>query len=160
MASKDTDSRKQKTKTDAFIQDYLSDVWGSALAQNKVLLEDESTVQAESTIQTKVSVVKNRVSEKINPNNTSKLLVKSTEKIKKQFSLIPTIKIVSSSDDQAIRTQAESLIILLTNLYFLRRPLSPKVRQYILNLSEQVIDDFNAAYWLQDCDLKEVRHEI
>lgn len=160
MASKDTDSRKQKTKTDAFIQDYLSDVWGSALAQNKVLLEDESTVQAESTIQTKVSVVKNRVSEKINPNNTSKLLVKSTEKIKKQFSLIPTIKIVSSSEDQAIRTQAESLIILLTNLYFLRRPLSPKVRQYILNLSEQVIDDFNAAYWLQDCDLKEVRHEI
>lgn len=75
--------------------------------------------------------------------------VSSYTAIPPQYSLIPTIKLYGHNESQKLRPQVEAMIILFTNLYFLRREISPKLRRFILDLSEQVIDDFNAAYWLQ-----------
>jgi len=147
MASKDTNSRMHKTKTDSFIQDYLSDIWGNAFVQNKVVTNTDKPID---------EIHDNNVIETV----SSALLLKRSDCIRRHFSLIPTIKIATNLEEQFIRTQVESTLILMTNLYFLRRPLSPKVRQYILILSEQVIDDFNAAYWLESNTLKEVYHEV
>jgi hypothetical protein len=176
MTSKDNNSRTHNTKTDSFIHDYLSDIWGEAVAQNKAVIQENIFIDEIKTasilenykapilkgaISKSVKLQKNiHLKEKIISNHLPGLFFKSTKCISKQFSLIPTIKIVSNSEDQVIRTQVESTIILLTNLYFLRRPLPPKVRQYILILSEQVIDGFNAAYWLQGNALNEVYHEV
>ena len=186
MASKDSNSRMHKTKTDAFIQDYLSDIWGDTIAQNKVVSPEDnfienncldendvvsnpgayknalSTAAKQKNLKSREVKLKKNVSikEKIISNHSPSLCLKRSEPISNQFSLVPTIKIVSNLELQLIRSQVEATIILLTNLYFLRRPLPPKVRQYILILSEQVIDDFNAAYWLQGHALKEAYHEV
>jgi hypothetical protein len=71
-----------------------------------------------------------------------------SEAIPLAYSLVPTINLTRHVDDDSFRTQSEAQIILLSLLFFLRRPLSPKVRQCFLNFSEQAIDDYHAAFWL------------
>mgnify|MGYP003635869163 FL=1 len=134
MASKKLDSRMHSNKSDDYIQDYLSDIWGGT---------------SESLIQPLVSEAQ-----------TDLQRIKNPSSIQRAYSLIPTIQLQAHSEGQKIRSQFDSMIILLTNLYFLRRPLPPKVRQFILDLSEQVIDDFNAAYWMQLPPLVGVENEV
>jgi hypothetical protein len=76
--------------------------------------------------------------------------VKSVEPIPSDMSLIPTIKLIRDLDDKHIRTQSEAQILLLTFLFYLRKPLSPRVRQSFLDFSEQAIDDYYAAFWLKE----------
>ncbi|MFT6028353.1 MAG: hypothetical protein ACI8O8_000077 [Oleiphilaceae bacterium] len=176
MASKDDKSRTHNTKMDSFIQDYLSDVWGGAIAQNKAVSQENTCIDEINTASSpdnyKASILKGaksksvklqkniRLTGKIISNHVPGLLFKKSGCISSHFSLIPTIKVVSNSENQLIRTQVETIIILLINFYFLRRPHPPKVRQYILILLEQVIDGFNAAYLLQGNTLKEAYHEV
>ena len=44
MTSQEYDSRMHKTKTDSFIQDYLSDIWGNAFVQNKVVTNTDKPI--------------------------------------------------------------------------------------------------------------------
>lgn len=194
MADQYSDSRTHLSKTDAFIEDYLSDVWGDShvlkhhedvdkaehiapvVKENAAplfnSLKDEPTTSAivseqlscaqeQKLIRQTLPVDKIQVKQIVRiPKNVlvggrPTFQVAPIELIQKQFSLVPTIKLSSASQAQTLRTQTESIIILLTNLYFLRRPLPPKVRRYILNLSEQVIDDFHAAVWLRG-----ITHEV
>lgn len=83
--------------------------------------------------------------------------VKTTEAISPDLSLIPTIKMVREDDDQSFRSQCEAQIVLLTFLYYLRKPLSPRVRQCFLDYSEQAIDDYYAALWLAEQSVESVR---
>lgn len=63
------------------------------------------------------------------------------------YSLVPTINLTHCANG-GFRTQSEAQIILLSLLFYLRRPLSPRVRLCFLNFAEQAIDDYHAAFWL------------
>jgi hypothetical protein len=76
--------------------------------------------------------------------------VSTIEAISSDMSLIPTIKLIKDVEDTSVRSQCEAQIILLTFLFYLRKPLSPRVRKSFLDYSEQAIDDYYAAFWLKE----------
>jgi len=128
-------------KSDDLIQDYISDVWGTGEAVRKTepqVIDEEPEVI--STL-SQASAHTNRT-------------------LDRRYSLVPTLKYQTASDVSLLRDQTDLLILLLCNLYLLRRPLSPKVRQFILTSSEQLIDDFNAAFWLKQLSKKGAFSEV
>ena len=136
MSSSDLTRRKPAPKPDALIQDYISDLWGIGPAvRNSEPPPDSVCAKAQAS-----SV--------------------EVESIERSYSLVTTLKYQLVSDLEVIRSQTDLLILLFSNLYLLRRPLSAKVRQCILSSSEQLIDDFNAAYWLTELSKKGVLSEI
>jgi hypothetical protein len=165
MATKKLDSRKHSNKTDDFIQDYLSDVWGSTAESNLDVDPSENNTELLTELSTHLPNKEQQLSESMvtvqdSAQSTVSERIQNTISISPKYSLIPTIKLHKHNEAQAIRSQVDYMIILLTNLYFLRRPLSPKLRQFILDLSEQAIDDFNAAYWLQLPPLVGAKNEV
>lgn len=155
MTSKEFDSRMPSHKADDFIQDYLSDVWGSP---------------AEPTINDALKV--NTVPAKPRTRALGTLIVPKNIRFKKieraveydyiqlENALVPTIKLHNYSDSSAVKSQVECMVVLLTNLYLLRRYLPPKTRTFILELSEKTIDDFNALYWIQPSVNVGAKHEV
>lgn len=144
MTSKEFDSRKPSHKTDDFIQDYLSDIWGSPADSTINDSQKSNNLESKPTPRTleKLSVPKN-----IRFNVIERAV--EYDYIPLEHALVPTIKLHTYTDNLTVESQVECMIVLLTNLYFLRRTLPPKTRMFILALSEKTIDDFNALYWMQ-----------
>ena len=120
MSAKDFNCRTQTAKPDDFIQDYLSDIWGLPVASAK-------TTQA--------------------IRDDEELSFIAFEPIERRFSLVPTLK-YPCGELRTLLAQGDLLILIFNYLYLLRRPLSPRVRQLILELTAQVIEDFQAGFWI------------
>jgi hypothetical protein len=167
MTRDDDGSRKHHISADELISDYLSDVLGggdlscpeltSKSKDNDQVATEEAAVKnshyAHSAInEVKASVNYDQVCVKLAEDVISSTSTQVSHvhpaKIESGFYLIPTIKLYSTLEQQEIRNQTETLIVLFSNLYFLRRPLTPRVRQLFLDISEQNLDDFHAAKWL------------
>jgi len=170
MKSKNDQSRKQPTSADELICDYLNDILGND--QSIIVSEKNSETQSISSFLTEQKSSSagleyaTELTEK-DVNSEDSIFVEPLVRPEQGFygiqkrdrSLITTIKLHQSIEPQRLHTQEESLIILLTNLYFLRRPLPPKVRQCFLDLSEQAIDDFHASKWIKQTDIQGVLSE-
>lgn len=128
-------------KPDNLIQDYISDVWGTGETVRKT--EPQVIGEAPEMVSTQ-----------------SRISTHAIRALDRRYSLVPTLKYQIAGDVSILRDQTDLLILLLCNLYLLRRPLSPKVRQFILTSSEQLIDDFNAAFWLKQLSKKGAFSEV
>jgi len=167
MKPKNDQSRKQHTSADELICDYLNDILGND--QSIVVSKNSSETQSISRFLTeqKRSSDDLEYAAKEGDDSEDAIFVESLVKLERGFydkpkldcGLIPTLKVLHSTEPQRLHTQEESLIILLTNLYYLRRPLPPRVRQCFLDLSERVIDDFHASKWLNQTDIQGVLSE-
>mgnify|MGYP000659732611 CR=1 FL=1 len=122
---------KEKTQShsEQFFDDYLKDLFGEDEAIFVENVDSKSMPIAEFFSTNPISDLKKRSS------------------INKEKSLVPTIKIPNVREAELILSQTESMIVLLSNLYLLRRSLPPKVRSFILAISEQVIDDYEVEQW-------------
>jgi len=125
--SKHNVGRKQKNDTDALIYSYLDALLGEPLKHNNSVLSEGQ---------------KNHVS--VSGEARPAILCAS---VADGHWLIPTIKLFPADATKKIRSREESMLILLNNLYFLRRPLSARVRQCFLDLSEQMLEDYLVAAW-------------
>ena len=183
MKQKNDQSRKQHTSADELICDYLNDILGNDqpivmpeisnetqsisnfLTEQKnasVALEYTESTDADDAIFVEPEVTPFFVEPEVTPffvEPEVTPLDSFYDHQKNDCSLIPTIKLHHSTEPQRLHTQEESMIILLTNLYYLRRPLPPKVRQCFLDLSERAIDDFHASKWLNQADMRSVLSE-
>ena len=173
MNNKDDNSRTRRTSSDEFINDYLNDIFGNDLGT--VLSEETgqsvamSLTQEVAETQSISSFFAEEDKDKEERLASAKSVSVVDEKlpsrslyadIENGYFLIPTIKVHYLGGNQPIRSQVESIVILLTNLYYLRRPLSPRVRQCFLDFSEQVIDDYQASKWIKHTPLGSVLSEV
>jgi len=126
MIKKHDSNKNGINRTDELINDYLLDVFGD--------------VGSDETVP--ISEFFNEVSDDAGYLKDTAILPISIEH---NCYLVPTIKLLSSNAGNESYSKEQAVLILLNALYFLRRPLSPKVRQCFLNLSEQVIDDYQFA---------------
>jgi len=129
MIKKHDSNKDGINRTDELINDYLQDVFGDASS-------------AGSTETVPISAFFQGASKKGGYIKDTVILPVSIEH---NCYLVPTIKLLSSNAGNANYSKEQAILILLNALYFLRRPLSPRVRQCFLNLSEQVIDDYQFA---------------
>lgn len=120
-------SRTQTAKPDDFIQDYLCDIWGLPADNNK----SQPTRLAYEP-----------------------LLYIAFQPIEKRFSLVPTLT-YALKGVRRLLSQTDLMILLCHYLYLLRRPLSPKVRQTILDTAENLIEDLHAGFWINQLSGKE-----
>jgi len=134
MTKKHDKAKEAINRTDDLINDYLNDVISGNDYSETVPISEffndplkGSATNASSSVQSDTYVL--------------------PVSIEDSCFLVPTIKLLASNAGNEGYSKEEALLILLSNLYFLRRPLSPKVRQCFLNLSEQVIDDYHFALW-------------
>jgi hypothetical protein len=134
MTSPDLSSRKPAQKSDDFIQDYISDIWGASAAYKKETASlDTSEIFPEPA----------------KPNFA----------VDRAHSLVPTLKYPSSTHRQLL-TPTDNLVLLSYALLYLRKPLSPKLRCHILMTCEKLIEDFQAACWLKEFSDRRVMHEV
>ncbi len=55
--------------------------------------------------------------------------------------------------------KGQAFLLALTGLYYLRRPLSPKLRQHFLSLTESMLDSYASASWKESLTRKGVLSE-
>jgi len=129
MIKKHDSNKDGINRTDELINDYLQDVFGDVGSAGSTETVPISTFfQGESE-----------------DEGFLKDTVVLPVSIEHNCYLVPTIKLLSSDAGNENYSKEQAILILLNALYFLRRPLSPRVRQCFLNLSEQVIDDYQFA---------------
>ena len=164
-----------RSSTDELLNDYLSDMFGdepARIEKTDVQLKSEAREPSDAVLSASVSMTNlvnqpAKLHEEARLSNISPFLqenqlaksatvidtlgasrVYAIELIFPDLFLIPTIKLLRDADDVAYRSQREAHTILLTFLFYLRKPLSPRVRKCFLDYSEQAIDDYYAAFWL------------
>lgn len=156
MTQNKTNSGMPHQRTDDLLADYLSDMFGEEsvpasqvaseeIGQNLFVssnIEDEEArlQQVEAEVSTTTQILDVFGGNRVN----------TMAPIASDMSLIPTIKLVKDFEDNSYRSQCEAQIVLMTFLFYLRKPLSPRVRQTFLDYSEQAIDDYYAAFWLAE----------
>jgi hypothetical protein len=129
MIKKHESNKDALNRNDELINDYLQDVFGE-VSENRL------------TETVPLCTFFEGASSDETPIHQANIIAES---IQPSCFLVPTIKLLSSNSGNEGYSQPQAILILLTVLYFLRRPLSPRVRQCFLNLSEQVIDDYQFA---------------
>jgi len=134
MTKKHDKAKEAINRTDDLINDYLNDVLGG--------VDCAETVPISEFFNDSIKDSASDVS--IDSQSDHYVLPVSIED---GCFLVPTIKLLASNAGNEGYCKEDALLILLNSLYFLRRPLPPKVRQCFLNLSEQVIDDYQFASW-------------
>ena len=134
MTKKHDKAKEAIKRTDDLISDYLNDViGGNDYSETVPISEFFNDTLKESATGSSLGVQSDKYVLPVSIDAGS--------------FLVPTIKLLASNAGNEGYSKEDALLILLSNLYFLRRPLSPKVRQCFLNLSEQVIDDYRFALW-------------
>ncbi len=134
MTNKHDNNKEKTNRTDELLNDYLLDVFGGDDSCETVPISkffNDAVSESSSDIST-LDILESR------EINTDVLPVS----IESRYFLVPTIKLLFSNGGTETYSKEVAILILLTSLYFLRRPLSPKVRQCFLSLSKQVIDDY------------------
>ena len=171
MSQDKTNSGTPHLSTDDLINDYLNDMFGQQSVPvtkvddlvHEVSVDSKSdlsqSIENTSAANTKASTSRNNelgvtLVEKTCPDSVIDVFggnrVSTIEVISSDLSLVPTIKLIRDENDKGYRSQCEAQIILLTFLFYLRKPLSPRVRKSFLDFSEQAIDDYYAAFWLAE----------
>jgi len=132
MKKKHDTNKEGINRTDELINDYLQDVFGDVVdIDNAGVSENVDTVTVSAFFQ----------EETVGESYLEDASVLPVS-IQHNCFLVPTIKLLSSHAGNESYSKEQAILILLNALYFLRRPLSPRVRQCFLNLSEQVINDY------------------
>lgn len=138
MTNKHEKDQGQSTRTDDLISDYLGDLLGHSIETvpiSEFFSDNEADTLGCAEYESPLEIQRSSQSRA------------GSGAIKSGFFLVPTIKLLSDEDSNHIYCREDAVLILLNNLYFLRRPLSPRVRQCFLDLSERVIDDYHASDW-------------
>jgi len=135
-------NKKVKNQSDDYFRDYLKDLFND---DEEIFVEDASKSMPIEAFFSSNTQVKESQLDKI-VNNTK--------------SIVTTIKLPNSSEPGSILSQVESMIALLDSLYLLRKPLSPKVRQCLLSLAEQLIDDYEVSQWTKQLPKAGVLSEV
>jgi hypothetical protein len=133
MSPSDFTGRKPHSKPDDFVQDYITDVWGLTPVAKKQELSLKPVQQNAGRHSLNISV-------------------------ERHLSLVPTLKY--DHGNSRMPCQTDLLILLFCHLYLLRRPLSPRVRQAILDVCAHIIEDFHAAFWLKQLSAKGAYSEV
>ena len=122
--------KKIKNQSDDYFRDYLNDLF---YEDEEIFVENGATASMPigAFFSSNTSIEKDKTDKLFDEGKT----------------IVTTIKLPNPSEPGAILSQVESMIALLDSLHLLRRPLSPKVRQCILLLAEQLIDDYEVSQW-------------
>jgi len=151
MNNKYDQRTERHISTDELINDYLNDILGPS---------DVSAIKSATFKSELYNRSHSSVADVLNDKPTqSQHQHLKTSSIQDGLHITLTINPFNSGSTK-LRSPNEAIIILLTNLYFLRRPLSPRVRQSFLILSEQVIDDYQASQWIENTQIVEVLSEV
>lgn len=137
MADKYDSDNKSSNHTDDIISSYLGDL----LNLNE---SDQQTAAAHQDLD-----LKQKLSEAL-----------KSATIEKQYSLITTQDLFALTQSKPMLNKPQAFLFLLLSLYFLRRPLTARVRECFLSVSERMLDDYEAADWqAQISQSKGVRSE-
>ena len=128
MSHKHASNKSDLNRNDELIQDYLLDLFEGGASVH----EETVPISKFFEIEPKNAEYQGRV----------KILAPS---ILKCCSLVPTIPLPSSKFTIKKYSKVQAILILLNALYYLRRPLSFKVRHCFLDLAEQMINDYHYA---------------
>ena len=134
---------KVKNQSDDYFRDYLKD-----------LFYDDEEIYVVDDVATSMPI------EAFFSNNIPLEDDKPDTSFNDGKSIVTTIKLPNPNEPGSILSQVESMIALLDSLYLLRKPLSPKVRQCMLLLAEQLIDDYEVSQWTKQLPKVGVLSEV
>lgn len=132
MTKKHESNKEELNRTDTLIVDYLLDVLGAESSDCSGTLP--------------ISKFFNHERPEVELHEEASVVAVS---IQQDCFLVPTIKLLTKNAYKERYSKVQAVFILLSSLYFLRRPLTPKVRQCFLSLSEQVINDYQFSEFKQ-----------
>jgi len=154
MIKKHDTNKEVINRTDELINDYLQDVFSCVGESERAETVPISTFFQEKSFDK--AYLNKAVEESCGTQVCDEVLTQCNTlilpvhvPIQHNCFLVPTLKLLSSNAGNECYSQARAILILLNALYFLRRPLSPRVRQCFLSLSEQMIDDYQFASFKQ-----------
>lgn len=124
-----------ESKADKVIHSYLDDLFS---------LGDSNPLVAEASDGFEDEVILVEDSEALDRQLKEAL---ASASIEKHHSLITTIDLMAASQSKAMLSKPQSFLMLLISLYYLRRPLPDGVKQRFLDVSERMLDDYEAADW-------------
>ena len=118
------DSNSGGNQTDDIISSYLGDLLGSSEP-----VEESSSRQSAASLKQQLVDALNSAT------------------IEKRYSLISTQDLYALTQSKPMLNKSQAFLFLLFSLYFLRRPLPNRVRKAFLDVSERMLDDYEAADW-------------
>lgn len=136
-----SDSKFERTShTDDIISSYLGDLLN---------LGDDSSSSIGVVEEARAEVLAKALKEAIN-----------SATIDRSRALISTADILALSQSKTMLSKPQAFTYLLISLYFLRRPLPQRVRRCFFEVSERMLDDYEASEWqAQMANSKGVRSE-
>lgn len=141
MAKKHVSEDQSSTsRADELISSYLGDMFAvpASDAPEEVIHREQPT---ESRAETDVQAMDPAVLKE----QLRDALISST--IDSGRGLVSTIDLMEVAKSKAMLTKSESFLMLLISLYYLRRPLPDRVKQSFIDVSERMLDDYEAADW-------------
>lgn len=136
------------SKADALINSYLGDLFSTGADTDQsgadVTASDLSALSA-SVEEPSVDVQDSLADEIALSLQLKEALASAT--VERNRALISTVDPIAAARSKTMLNKPQSFLMLLISLYYLRRPLPEKVRQCFIDVSERMLDDYEASEW-------------